>query len=64
MVIDYAADIYTYYDADPNLGSANLLGIGSSYDPAPAAGTTSIVYVTTESNGCISIARKNAISVR
>ncbi|GAB5552916.1 MAG: hypothetical protein Sapg2KO_25070 [Saprospiraceae bacterium] len=63
IVVTPALPSYTFYDADPS-GSANVLGMGNSYDPGTTVATSpQTVWVTCTTNGCESEATPVVITV-
>ncbi|WP_367390798.1 hypothetical protein [Lewinella sp. LCG006] len=64
IVITPELPSYTFYDADPGAGPANILATGSSYDPETTPATSpQTVWVTCTANGCESIAEPVLITV-
>ncbi|MEZ4902513.1 MAG: hypothetical protein R2822_12565 [Spirosomataceae bacterium] len=64
IVVTPSLPTYTFYDANPGAGPANILGTGNSYTPTTTpANSPQTVWVTCTVNGCESVAKPVVITV-
>jgi hypothetical protein len=64
IIVTPALPTYTFYDANPGAGPANVLGTGNSYTPTTtSANSPQTVWVTCTVNGCTSAAEPVVITV-